>query len=116
MILDKSYTVIEAGDGPGALRLLEQEHPAVMLLDISMPGMDGIEVLQKMPPSESKMVVIVLTGEKDIEIAQKALTMGVTEFITKPFDTHYLRTEIRRLVRSGDAKVKSEQPPWRMVE
>ncbi|MBI5875339.1 MAG: sigma-54-dependent Fis family transcriptional regulator [Deltaproteobacteria bacterium] len=100
-ILDNhDLKVITAENGEQALSQLRQGIPDIILLDIMMPGMNGIEVLKKIKEKSISSVVIMMTGYADIGIAVQAMKLGASEFLTKPFDNHKLISAI------DDAMVK----------
>jgi len=76
----------EAEDGEQALMLLESVLPDLLLLDVSMPGMDGFEVCthMKKTPGISEIPILMMTGLNDVSSIQRAFDLGVTDFITKP--------------------------------
>lgn len=75
-----------ASSGEEALRLLDSEPLDLVLLDMKMPGMDGLEVLQRIRSKHSWLTVIMMTAHGCIELAVRAIKMGAYDFITKPFD------------------------------
>jgi DNA-binding NtrC family response regulator len=89
------YAVLAASSGSDALKLLS-ENPRLMLLDMSMPGMTGLEVLAAAREAVAGMTVIMLTGENDIDLAKRALALGAAEYITKPFDWDQLKERVGR--------------------
>jgi CheY-like chemotaxis protein len=108
-------TVVEAGDGPAALRLLSSERPAVMLLDVAMPEMDGLTVLMDALSIAPNLAVVMLTGELDLHIAKRALDAGARAFVTKPFDPATLCADVRRLAGlPGDLADEPDGRPWRV--
>jgi DNA-binding NtrC family response regulator len=111
MTLDRQCQVIEASNGLDALRLVKKEKPQLMLLDISMPDMDGISVLAAALELVPSITVMMLTGDTEIDTAVRALDCGARAYITKPFDPDYLCAEVERLLepaaQEGDA-------PWRV--
>jgi DNA-binding response OmpR family regulator len=113
-VLEPVGTVIEAADGDSALRALASEKPAVMLLDVTMPGESGLSVLSKARASAPNLIVVMLTGEMDLRVARTALEQGARSYITKPFDPEALREEIRRLTRVDEVAGPGD-PPWRVV-
>lgn len=113
-VLEPLGTVIAAADGAEALRALETEKPALMLLDVTMPGESGLSVLLKARAAAPHVVVVMLTGETDLFIARTALEQGARAYITKPFEPEAIRAEVRRLT-GGDADAPSGDPPWRVV-
>jgi len=72
-------------------------------------------VLKAARELDPKIRVIMLTGEKEIELAERTLTLGATEYVTKPFDIDYLKGEVRRLLRleAGD-EPRPDGAPWRI--
>ncbi len=88
----KGYEVITAGNGRDALDKLNKEHPIVVLLDVRLPGMDGLLILKRIREIDSKVGVIMVTGIKDDETFEEAKKLGAYEYIVKPFDLDYLET------------------------
>lgn len=80
---------IEASSGQEALKLLnEHESIRLVILDLYMPGMDGIELLGIIAQRYPEIPVIMLTGEQDLKVAVKAMQLGAKDFINKPLDVH----------------------------
>ena len=104
--------VLEASNGPEALRLLRNERPRLMLLDISMPEMGGIAILEAALVSDPSLIIVMLTGEQDLAVAKRALEAGARAYITKPFDSQFLRVEVQRLLEIVDAV---PYRPWRVL-
>ena len=105
--------VLEASNGLDALRLLRNERPSLMLLDISIPEMGGIAILEAARVSDPSLIIVMLTGEQDLAVAKRALDSGARAYITKPFDSHFLRGEVQRLMELVDAV---PYRPWRVLE
>lgn len=114
-ILEPFCEVLEAANGLDALRLVREAKPRLMILDVSMPGMDGLTVLGDSLSIDSKLIVVMLTGDTDLHVARRALEGGARTYITKPFDPRALGTEIKRLLdaAAGDPK-KNGGRPWRV--
>jgi len=85
VLADEGYRVLEAEDGRDALELIANEHPRLVILDIWMPGMDGIELLRHIRDSHPGTPVIVISGHGNIETAVTATKLGAFDFIEKPF-------------------------------
>jgi DNA-binding response OmpR family regulator len=85
------YEVLTASNGEEALGLVDAQHPDLMLLDIVMPGMGGLEVLRRLRP-RSRLPVIALSAR--LETAQSALRSGADDFVAKPFDMDELLAKI----------------------
>lgn len=86
----KGYEVLLASDGVEALEMIQTKKPAVVLLDIMMPQVDGIEVLRELRATGNKIGVIMITSITEAEVGKKALAMGAFDHITKPFELQYL--------------------------
>jgi DNA-binding response OmpR family regulator len=87
------------GDGEAALERLMQHPPDLMVLDLSLPKKDGIEVLEAMPGRSEGMAVLVLTGRNDIEVRVRCLNLGADDCMLKPFSFYELRARCRALLR-----------------
>ena len=81
---DEGYKVLCAGDGKEALKTMEEEMPDLILLDIWMPGIDGIETLKRMRSLHPGLQVIMISGHGSIETAVTATKLGAYDFIEKP--------------------------------
>lgn len=92
------YRAGEAVDGQAAVRMVKTCLFDVMLLDIMMPGMDGIEVLEQLRDGGAPLPVpvIMLTAVKDKEQVVRALKLGASDYVVKPFDIQDLDTRIQR--------------------
>ena len=88
--------VAERGDE--ALEMLEEVAPAIVLLDLKMPGIDGMEVLGKIKEFDPEIQVIVITGYATVETAIQAMKQGAYDFIPKPFEPDQLRIVVNRAV------------------
>jgi DNA-binding NtrC family response regulator len=82
----EGYIVDEAYDGAEALRKLQKERFALVLADIRMPIMDGLEMLHGLREVSKDVVVILMTAYSSLETAFEALQYGVTDYLTKPFE------------------------------
>jgi CheY-like chemotaxis protein len=86
----KGYQVSVAYSGQEALEVYQRERPHVVLLDIRMPEMDGLEVLRRLKAIDPKASVIMLTAVHEEDVAKEALAQGAFEYITKSTDVSYL--------------------------
>jgi DNA-binding response OmpR family regulator len=86
----KGYTVSTAADGPDALRMVKAERPHVVLLDIRLPTMNGLEVLRQLRTIDREVGVIMVTGVHLEETGRAALQLGARDYLTKPIDLQYL--------------------------
>ena len=85
-----------AEDGPTALAMLEKESFDLVILDLKMPGLNGMEVLKKIKESDPEAVVIVITGYGTVESAVEAMKRGACDFVPKPFTPDSLRAIVKR--------------------
>ena len=87
LILNEDYHLRFAHNGLEALELLKSFTPDLMLLDIKMPKMHGMEILKQVKQLKPKLPVIIVTGYQSVEMAQEALKHGAADYIPKPFET-----------------------------
>ena len=95
-LCDLGYRVSEAETGDQALEIFKELQPAIVLTDIKMPGMDGIELLQKIKHENPETEVIMITGHGDMELAIRSLKNEATDFITKPINVDALEIALQR--------------------
>ena len=92
------YRVVTAFNGKTALQLAKKEKPDLILLDIKMPGMDGIEVLRKIKKMKKEIVVIMFTGYGTLETAREAMKLGAYDYVTKPVDLLLLKSLMKEVL------------------
>jgi len=96
---EHGYAATGAEDGREALQMIKTMRPQVILLDIAMPGMNGIETLKKLKEALPSAAVIMISGHADHDMALQALDLGAYDFIQKPLDFRYLeRTLLAKIV------------------
>jgi len=91
---EKGFEIDTAMDGKRALESIEKFAPDIVLLDIRMPVMDGVECLRRIRAGACDCGVIMISGVSDSELARETLTMGAADFILKPFDLSYLEASV----------------------
>jgi DNA-binding NtrC family response regulator len=94
----ESYAVTCAADGGQALELMRQARHDLLLVDIKMPGMDGLELLQKIKTDYPETMVVIITAYGSIESAVQAMKQGAEDYLLKPFDPELLMMLMRKLV------------------
>ncbi|MBI4397003.1 MAG: response regulator [Elusimicrobia bacterium] len=94
----RGHAVFTASDGVEAMALVQREKPHLVLLDIRMPNMDGIEFLQQVRKISQDILVIVLTAYDDLRL--QTMRLGSNDYITKPFHLDYLDDRIRSILAS----------------
>jgi DNA-binding NtrC family response regulator len=96
----KGYDVVVAENGREGLKVFRRERPDVVVLDLKMPVMDGLTVLQELRTLDPTKPVIILTGAGTPEAEQQASALGVTEFVEKEFSLHRLGDSLKRLLNA----------------
>jgi DNA-binding NtrC family response regulator len=99
------YSVITADTGEKGLEIFDAQRPPIVLTDIRMPGIDGIEVLKRLKQMEADTEVIAVTGHGDMELAVRALQAEASDFINKPIQKVALEVALRR----AQTKIKMRQ-------
>lgn len=102
----------EASDGHEGLRKISSERPRLIILDVAMPGMGGLAVLEAALGLDPMLTVWMLTAESDLAVAKEALGLGARAYITKPFDAPELRSQVERFLAAGTGPVDR---PWHVV-
>jgi len=112
-VKELGFDVLEAEDGVQGLEQLEQTQVDLVLLDVTMPNMDGPTMLQKMRESGNKTPVIMLTSESKRTIVSNAMKLGISDYILKPFKPEELRTKVLSVLQGEpgvDQIVQSAAP------
>ncbi len=103
------YRVHAAPDGEAALRKLEESNVDVMLCDINMPRMDGMELLRRVHERPNPPEVIMLTGQGTIETAVEAMKMGAYDYLTKPYSITELDVRVRQAAEKRRLRVDNQR-------
>jgi len=106
---DEGYQVLTADSGVGALECARQELPDLVLLDIWMPGMDGLETLEKLKGLFPHLTVIMISGHGTIETAVRATKLGAFDFIEKPLSLDKVLISVVNALRMKDLRVENEE-------
>ena len=97
----RGYDVSVAAGGADAVALVEAIRPDLILLDVAMPDMDGVETLRRIVEIEPGIPVIMVTANADIGVTSKLLALGAVDYVPKPFDLDYLDQAINIQLSSG---------------
>ncbi len=106
----EGYTVHLAADGPGGLAMFRRYKPDLVVLDVMLPGMDGLEVLQQMR-RESEVYVLMLTARSEEADRVVGLTVGADDYLTKPFSPRELVARIKAILRRGRSASTGDDAP-----
>jgi DNA-binding response OmpR family regulator len=90
----KGYEVLTASNGDDALKKVKAERPHLILLDVRMPGMSGLDVLREVRQFDQEVGVIMVTGVNEEETGRQALKAGAFDYIVKPLDLEYLERSL----------------------
>lgn len=105
---DEGYATIEAENGTAALEMIQEESPDLVLLDIWMPGMDGIQTLEIIKQRFSETTVVMMSGHGTIETAVRATRIGAFDFIEKPFSLDKLLITINNALSYKELRRENE--------
>lgn len=118
------FLPVECGDGASALKRIQMEPPEVVLLDMRMPGMDGMEVLQQTRQIDPDLPVVIITGNADIKGSVDAIRHGAHDYLSKPFEhsevTHIVQRAVaerrlKRRLRNASAELKNHMTLGKMM-
>jgi len=99
--LEGTYEIHTARDGVEGIQVASAEKPDLILLDIKMPGMDGIEVLSRLKKSDLRTEVIMLSGHGETEYVVESIRQGAAEFVNKPFDVKEVELHIQSVLEKS---------------
>lgn len=112
----EGFEVFEAGSGEEGLEIAEKEKPAIVLLDIMLPGMDGFEVCDRLRKSFPHLGIIMLTAKAEDYDKIMGLQSGTDDYLTKPFNPTELTLRIKSLERRLGSDSKEEKKGERFLE
>ncbi len=95
LILESDYELAFAPDGESGVNHVKANDPDLVILDIKMPRMNGLETLQKIKRIRPKAKVLILTGYESGDVATQAIRLGVANYLTKPLERHKVLSEVR---------------------
>ena len=99
LVLEDYYTLHFVRNGLEALEALKTLKPSVMLLDIKMPKLSGMETLKSIRSFRPKLPIVMVTGYQSVETAQEAIRNGATDYIPKPFESKHLLKTVADLIK-----------------
>jgi DNA-binding NtrC family response regulator len=101
VLASDGFVLKEASTGDGALDIVRRESFDLMILDLKVPGLDGMEILRRMESESPGTAVVVITGYGTVESAVAAMKLGAADFLLKPFPPDLLRLTVRRTLRGA---------------
>jgi DNA-binding response OmpR family regulator len=115
---EQGYAVETAGDGEEALAIVQRSLPDLVLLDVRMPGIDGVETLRRIRGLAPDLAVIMVTANEDVGLARDTLKLGALDYVAKPFDFVYLERAIMAGLAQADGRGAAvggpvSTDPWR---
>jgi putative two-component system response regulator len=116
LLSEYKYSVVSCNSGEKALKALLKNESVLILTDIKMPGMTGIELLEKIHSIYPKMPVILMTGYADLELAIDAIKKGAFDFITKPYNADHLLHTVDKALRYSELLKVEEDYKQRLEE
>jgi len=103
----EGFETIEAVDGDQAIELSRQQQPAVILMDIMMPGRDGLSAVQEIRAEDDKVGIIVMTAYGTEQRAVRAMQVGADDYMHKPFDMEELQTKTRAVLQKNWLRIEN---------
>lgn len=100
MALRRGFAVVEATDGEQGVQLAKERHPDLILLDVRLPGIDGLEALAQIRDNDPRVPVVIVAAAMDRAQLQRALDLGAVNFISKPFDAAEIEFVLDRVYRA----------------
>ncbi len=104
LILSDDYELAFAMDGEETLARLGQERFDLLLLDIKMPKLDGLEVLKRLKGSQITTSVLMLTAYQSVELAKEAVKLGAVDYLPKPFERDQILSAVRGAIKGTVAR------------
>ncbi|MGH8759962.1 MAG: sigma-54-dependent transcriptional regulator [Burkholderiales bacterium] len=102
VVLEPTHDVLCATSAQEGLELSRRESPDLILLDVVMPGMDGLTLLKTMRAEDARIPVIMLTGTKTVKTAVEAMKLGAADYLSKPFDVEELRLVVAKTLETDE--------------
>jgi len=109
ILQSKGYQAVAAEDGAAALQQIPRERPDVILLDLMMPRMSGMDALPEIKRLDPEMPVIICTAHADLATAVQAMKLGAYDYLTKPFDVELLLLTVGRAVERSQLRLRIDE-------
>ena len=102
---NEGYKTFEASNGQIALAIIRREPPDLVLLDMKIPGMDGLDILKHIKDIHSSTIVIMMTAYGELDMIKEATDLGAVMHFTKPFDIDELRFAVNSQLQNGSSEL-----------
>ena len=99
VFLQEGYEVSLAANGFEAIKIVDEQDISGVLLDMKIPGMDGIQILKKLKESHPDLPVMMMTAYGELNLIQEAMSLGAALYFTKPFDIFEVRDAVNNLLK-----------------
>ena len=116
ILKDEGYSVETAGDGFKATSKLDEFEPQIVLTDLKMPGMDGVELLRKVKSHDAELPVVLMTAFGAVETAVSAMREGATDYLVKPLNTDELLMVLDRALERASLRRETSELRERLHE
>jgi len=100
----EGYQTFQASNGKMALEIVKNESPDLVLLDMKIPGMDGLEILKRVKEINRDIKVIMMTAYGELDMIKEAIELGALMHFTKPFDIDEMRTAVNMQLRGSETR------------
>ena len=101
MVEALGFEPVLAADGTAAIKSFDEVHPSIVLLDIGMPEVDGLEVCRHIRAASAETGIIIITADSRPEIVREAIAAGANDFVTKPFTSERLKAALDRRLKAA---------------
>lgn len=109
------FRVISVGDGQSAVDRAHRDHPALMVLDLMLPGLDGYEVCKRVRAKSDLPIIMLTARDEDIDKII-GLELGADDYLTKPFNPRELVARVKAILRRTERQTKSETTPLHLAD
>jgi DNA-binding response OmpR family regulator len=107
----EGFHVQEAADGEAALEAVTRWHPALVVLDVMLPKLDGFEVCRQLRAANNDLAILMLTARDEDIDKILGLELGADDYLTKPFNPREMVARVKAILRRGDSKAQAERKP-----
>ncbi|MBS1234885.1 MAG: Fis family transcriptional regulator, partial [Nitrospirae bacterium] len=108
ILMIEGFSAVEASNGREALEIYRKERPSAVLLDLKMPGMNGIDTLKALKEIDPHVPVIIITSYGDVQTAVEAIQLGAQDFMLKPPDFSSLTIRLKKAIERRELELKIE--------